>query len=410
MLTPPDGNSPTMNMGLVTNTNRHTAFDATVVFHEYMHGVTNRLVGGPMNTQALQEPQSKSMGEGWGDYLSCTLTNRIVVGSWVTNQPNGIRSAPYDSNYPGHFGQIGQGIYTTPHRVGEIWCAALLEMNRNLNTRLGTPRGQRLALQLVIDALKLAPANPNMLEMRDSIVKALDDKRNSTAGLNSTDHTNASNGIWAAFAKFGMGANARSNGAKFDVVEDFTVPPVGTSPSPPDKPPSPPPASGVVRVQDGERVAIPDGQPDGITRVVRIDAAGKIKRLTVHVDINHPYVGDLRVVLTPPDWTSIVLHDFAFGEPDLVRDYTVESKPTLAPLIGRQAQGDWKLAVSDQMSGDSGALRGWGVEVEFEGGSAAAGFTGEAPTVSISSLARDAQRLLEELNLALIRMAQARTP
>ena len=114
-----------------------------------------------MNTQALQEPQSKAMGEGWGDYIACTITSSTVVGTWVMDTPKGIRGAPCDSSYPGHFGQLGQGIYTAPHRVGEIWCATLLEMNRNLNTRLGTPRGQRLAVQLVVDALKLSPANPN---------------------------------------------------------------------------------------------------------------------------------------------------------------------------------------------------------------------------------------------------------
>src|SRR6185503_18044723 len=39
-ITPVDGSSPTMNMGLFSPTNRHTAFDATVVFHESTHGVT----------------------------------------------------------------------------------------------------------------------------------------------------------------------------------------------------------------------------------------------------------------------------------------------------------------------------------------------------------------------------------
>ena len=46
--------SPIMNMGLVTSTNRHTAFDSDVVFHEFMHGVTNRLVGGPLNARCFR--------------------------------------------------------------------------------------------------------------------------------------------------------------------------------------------------------------------------------------------------------------------------------------------------------------------------------------------------------------------
>ncbi len=140
MTTPPDGTSPVMNMGLVEATGRHTAFDASVVFHEYMHGVTNRLVGGPLNSHALEVPQSKAMGEGWGDYIACTLTGKNVVGAWVTAKPEGIRIAPYDDNYPGTFGQIGGSVYNELHRVGEIWCASLLAMNRNLDSRLGAPR------------------------------------------------------------------------------------------------------------------------------------------------------------------------------------------------------------------------------------------------------------------------------
>ena len=51
--TPPDGTSPIMRMGLVSNTNRPTCCDPDVMYHEFMHGVTNRLVGGRLNTRAL---------------------------------------------------------------------------------------------------------------------------------------------------------------------------------------------------------------------------------------------------------------------------------------------------------------------------------------------------------------------
>ena len=61
-----------MNMGLVAGgINRHTAFDSDVVYHEFMHGVTTRLVGGGLNPHSLDNLQSGGMGEGWGDYVSC---------------------------------------------------------------------------------------------------------------------------------------------------------------------------------------------------------------------------------------------------------------------------------------------------------------------------------------------------
>lgn len=216
MLTPVDGRSPVMNMGLVERTNRHTAFDSSVVFHEYMHGVTNRLVGGPLNVQALDAPQSGGMGEGWGDFLACTINNTTVVGAWVVDRPGGIRGFPYDSNFPDHFGNLGTGRYREVHNNGEIWCATLMEMNRNI--------GKVLGLQLVVDALKLSPANPSFLDMRDAILSALENKQ--TAGQVTTNQfRSARRGIWTAFAKFGMGPGAQSNGAQLTgIVADFNLP------------------------------------------------------------------------------------------------------------------------------------------------------------------------------------------
>lgn len=221
MSTRVDGTSPVMNMGLVATTGRHTAFDSTVVFHEFTHGVTNRLVGGPMNTQALEDYQSAGMGEGWGDYIACTINNTSVVGAWVTGKPGGIRKFPYDQNFPDNFGMLGTGRYNRPeltkqHAVGEIWCATLLEMNRKIGSHLG--------VQLVVDALKLSPVRPSFLDMRDSILKALDNKL-AAAQLSAQEHAAAQTGIWAAFARFGMGPGARSNGASLTgIVADFNTP------------------------------------------------------------------------------------------------------------------------------------------------------------------------------------------
>ena len=53
-----------MNMGLVTRTGRHTAFDATVVYHEFTHGLNNRLVGAGAVARPLDPPQSDGMDEG----------------------------------------------------------------------------------------------------------------------------------------------------------------------------------------------------------------------------------------------------------------------------------------------------------------------------------------------------------
>ena len=214
-----DGTSPIMNMGLVTSTNRHTAFDSTVVFHEFTHGISNRLVGGGMNMNNLSSPQSGGMGEGWSDYIACTINNVIVVGNWILNNANGIRNFPYNSSYPHNFGDVGKVVgginYSEVHNLGEIWCATLLEVNRRTD--------RHLAVQLVVDALKLTPENPSFLNARDAILTALSNML-AAGRLNGNQRDGVWQGIWGAFAKFGMGPQAASNGAQLTgIVADFTV-------------------------------------------------------------------------------------------------------------------------------------------------------------------------------------------
>lgn len=345
MLTPVDGSSPIMKIGMLTTTRRHTAFDSSVVFHEFTHGVTNRLVGGPLNDQALEAPQSRGMAEGWSDYVACTVNNTTVVGAWVANRPGGIRLFPYDAKFPDNFGHLGTGRYAEAHNIGEIWCAALMEMNR----RIGAPLG----VQLVVDALKLSPANPGFLDMRDCILAALDNKR-SSGQLSDGARAAARSGIWAAFAKFGMGPNAQSNGATLSgIVPDFNAPVE--------------PGQQGARAETAQVVAIPDNNRTGITSTLAVSQAGKVTGLTVAVDIEHSYVGDLRVNLISPKGRTAALYNRTWsGTPNLVKSYTSKDNPALAALVGEEVQGEWKLSVADLGAGDSGRLRRWSLEAELE--------------------------------------------
>jgi extracellular elastinolytic metalloproteinase len=216
-----EGESPIMDMGLVGSTNRHTAFDSDVVFHEFTHGVANRLVGGGTSRNSLSSPQSRGFNEGNSDYFACTVNKKITAGDWVVNNPRGIRNHPYDSNFPHNFGNLGtmtDGIdYSEFHNQGEIYCATVLEMNRNIGDELGP--------QLVVDALKQVQTNPSFLNIRDAILASLDDKLTANPPMDRSEHKRAWEGIWKAFAKFGMGPNAQSNGAQlFGIRADFSVP------------------------------------------------------------------------------------------------------------------------------------------------------------------------------------------
>lgn len=233
MVTRADGQRALMNMGLVEGPNRHTAFDSDVVFHEFTHGVSNRLVGGLGDAHALQQPQSRGMGEGWSDYFALTIQNfnlpneRTVTGDWVLDNPAGIRIAPYDDNYPATYGRLGTPPYVGEHPVGEIWCATLMKINRDLGAALGDKRrGHLLGWQLVVDGMKLTPANPSFLDARDAILRALEGQK-SAGKLSPDDHRKALRVLWRAFARFGMGPNASSVGASLVGIVEDRNPPAG---------------------------------------------------------------------------------------------------------------------------------------------------------------------------------------
>ncbi|MFF3334006.1 M36 family metallopeptidase [Streptomyces sp. NPDC002888] len=228
MTTRADGVAAVMNMGLVARTGRHTANDADVVFHEFVHGVTNRLVGGLHDANGLRERQSRAMGEGWSDFFALTTRNvsqdeeRTVVGNWVVDDEGGIRQRPYDAQYPGGFGDIGKGRgqladgldYTEVHNVGEIWSAALIEMTRRVSAALGSKEaGYRTTWQAVVDGLKLTPKNPSFLTARDAILRALKDFEGNR--LTEDEYHAVRDAAWGAFARFGMGFDAFCPNATF---------------------------------------------------------------------------------------------------------------------------------------------------------------------------------------------------
>lgn len=346
MATPVDGRNPIMNMGLVTSTNRHTAFDSSVVFHEFTHGVTNRLVGGPLNDHALDAPQSSGMGEGWSDYIACSVNDSIVVGDWVVGNPGGMRGFPYDSDFPDTFADLGSGRYTEVHNIGEIWCATLLELSRRI--------GKTLVLQLVVDALKLTPANPSFLDARNAILGALDD-RLAAGQIAQVEHTRVRGEAWKVFARFGMGPRAQSNGASLSgIVGDFQ-PPATEAPSP-------------ARLQVGAspNLTIPDNNPAGMRSRVTVSQAGQISVVAVAIDITHSYIGDLTVALIAPGGSRVVLHARSGARTrDLKRTYTDADTPGLAALHGQQAQGEWTLEVTDLAAVDVGVLRNWNLTLDL---------------------------------------------
>jgi extracellular elastinolytic metalloproteinase len=100
-----------------------------------------------------------------------------------------------------------------------------MQMNRNLAAALASPtQGYELAWQIVVDGMKLSPANPSFLQARDAILTALSDLHR-PGQLTDDQFAACRRAAWSAFARFGMGTLASSSAASLvDVVGDSTLP------------------------------------------------------------------------------------------------------------------------------------------------------------------------------------------
>jgi len=198
-------------------------FDNGVMVHEYGHGVSNRLTGGPANSSCLGNAEQG--GEGWSDYLALMMTtnwtsaqltdgpNARPVGTFAVGQAPtgvGIRRYPYSTSLTTN-PLTYANVATNPeaHAIGEVWCAALWDMTWNVIQQNGRiepnlynttmdPGGNIVALQLVMQGLKLQPCQPGFLDARDAILAA------DSLLYNGAYHC----AIWRAFARRGMGFNA----------------------------------------------------------------------------------------------------------------------------------------------------------------------------------------------------------
>jgi len=179
-------------------------FDASVIEHEYAHGLSTRYVAGG---EALGSHQAGSMGEGWSDWYALNylyregLQDKAVVGEYATgNAIRGIRNWNYDAN-PTTFGDIGYDL-TGPevHADGEIWTATLWDLRKKLVAQYGEAKGSEVAARLVTDAMPLTAPDPSMLDARDGILAADADRY----------HGDNSDTIWTVFATRGAGASASS--------------------------------------------------------------------------------------------------------------------------------------------------------------------------------------------------------
>ncbi|CAE6434636.1 unnamed protein product [Rhizoctonia solani] len=219
--TPPDGASGQMRMYLWDRTTpkRDGALENDIIVHEFTHGVSNRMTGGGTG-DCLSTTESGGMGEGWSDAMADITEAKtepipdFTLGSYVTNNPKGIRSYPYSTDM--NVNPLTYSILNTRnedpvvvvHAIGELWALMLHELlaalvdKCGLDTKLdpSTEAGNSVLLHLMMDGLATQPCNPTFISARDAIIQA--DANRYKGKYKCT--------IWKAFAKRGLGKNAKA--------------------------------------------------------------------------------------------------------------------------------------------------------------------------------------------------------
>ena len=152
MTTLPEGTSPRMQLFLFVGSGFRTVNggdSAAIVWHEYTHGLSNRLVVHDDGSGALSSPQAGAMGEGWSDWYALDL----LVGDGLMNDT----SAPGDVDV-GHYVDLDphqvrrQGI-DCPVGVVDPRCPARRLHLRRLRPHLRRRRGARRRRDLGPDAV-----------------------------------------------------------------------------------------------------------------------------------------------------------------------------------------------------------------------------------------------------------------
>lgn len=115
-----------------------------------------------------------------------------------------------------------------------------------------------------------------------------------------------------------------------------------------------------IKHKSSPNLPIPDNNITGINDVIEVAKEGKLKDISISIDIEHSWIGDLSIILIAPDGTSVPLHHRSGANTkNLVSTYSITKLPALATLSGRSVAGNWTLNVRDLASQDTGILKDW---------------------------------------------------
>ena len=188
--------------------NRDGDLDSDIVWHEYGHGLTWRMIGN------MSGPFAGAIGEGMGDTLAIYTNQDDRVGEYSNNNTVGIRRYRY-TNYPLTYGDLtGSSV----HNDGEIYAATMWRLLRDLGPASGRTPGFPVRHRHRRHELHAGAAGLRGHARRDP--RAASDSQGEDCL------------VWEAFAYFGIGEGA--NGVEScnifrctaTVTESFNVPSV----------------------------------------------------------------------------------------------------------------------------------------------------------------------------------------
>jgi len=204
-------------------------FDNGIIAHEYGHGISNRLTGGPSQAGCLGNEEQ--MGEGWSDFFTMITTARESdrntprgVGTFVEKdniEGRGIRPFPYSIDLdinPLTYEDASQ--LSIPHGLGSVWCTMLWDLYWAMADEHGFDAdvingtgGNNMAIALVMEGMRQQACRPGFVDGRDAILAA--DRL-----LYNGDNQCL---IWNTFARRGLGFNADQGNTDIvgDNKEDF---------------------------------------------------------------------------------------------------------------------------------------------------------------------------------------------
>lgn len=181
------------------------SIDADVVFHEYGHGLSWRMIGG------MSGPIAGAIGEGNSDGIAMLINGDDKIGEYAASTPNGIRRFPY-AGYPLTYANVtGAEV----HNDGEPYAAIVWRM-----IELFGDTGRAKLFGYVVDGMNFTPSTPAYENMRDGILQSV------ANGPTPAD----CDLVWQAFSQFGVGPNAKGvvAGAAVTITPDFAMPAAGT--------------------------------------------------------------------------------------------------------------------------------------------------------------------------------------